>query len=96
MTKNDKFRDVASKRMKTLTRTFAALGRCANRSNYEYGRAEVAQLFARLRREYETLEIAFREPQREFDFIDGPQAVAIEGDGLADELDAAPEAPVGW
>lgn len=77
MTKNDKFRELAGKRMKTLSGAIAGLARCANRSKYEFSRYEVSQILARLRAEYETLELAFREPQQAFEFYDGPQAVQV-------------------
>lgn len=91
MTKNDKFRDVASRRMKTAVRSIRLLAKCGNRRVYQYTRNEVYQLIVKLQDELAKMEHAFQEPEGDFEFNEAIESIPLTGFGGAPDGSNEPD-----
>jgi len=60
-TKDQRFQDVASKRVKNVLVALQSLQKCSNKNNYTYTDAQVKKMFAALQSELDNTKRAFNE-----------------------------------
>lgn len=62
--KEDRFKNVAAKRVQKVLDSMESLSKCANRSNYEYSEEDVSKLFKAVKEQMKMLEASFTEKSK--------------------------------
>ena len=59
--KEERFQDVASKRVNNILNSLQSLQKCSNKNNYTYTPAQVKKMFSALQTEFDNTKRAFNE-----------------------------------
>lgn len=62
--KEDRFKNVAAKRVQKVLDSMESLSKCANRNNYEYSDEDVSKLLKAVKEQMKMLELSYTEKSK--------------------------------